>query len=140
MDHLLTTTLEDWESLGQRIIHNIQLGTVLDMTRMAKVEEKEEERAIEARNKSRCLLAPDLLTDRWTLPLPSISPCCPLCGLGQRVKRVAHPHTRSSPISASPSSCSSASRLARKRFLSYSEAAFQYPQLCLLPSTIYLLF
>lgn len=39
---------------------------------MDQVEEKEEEEATEARNKSRCLLALDLLTDCWTPPLPPL--------------------------------------------------------------------
>lgn len=69
MDHLLTTILEYRESLGQQTTRNIQLGTASDMTKMARVEEKEEDRATEAKNKSRCLLALDLLTDRWTLLL-----------------------------------------------------------------------
>ena len=74
MDHLQRTILEGRETLGQRNTR-ILLETALDMTRMDRVEEKEEGRTIEARNKSRCLLALDLLTDRWTLPLsPLISP------------------------------------------------------------------
>lgn len=71
MDHLLTTILEDRENLGQQNTRSTLLGTALDSTKMAQVEEKKEE-AIEARNRSRCLLAPDLLTDRWTPPFSPI--------------------------------------------------------------------
>ena len=75
MDHLPTTILGGREILDQGITRTTLLETVPDMTRTDRVEEKEEVRATEARNKSRCLLAPDLLTDRWTLPFsPLISP------------------------------------------------------------------
>ena len=75
MDHLPTTILEDPEILGRRNTHSILLEMASDMTRMDRAEEKEEGRATEARNKLRCLLALDLLTDRWTLsPSPLISP------------------------------------------------------------------
>ena len=66
MDLLPTTTLEDRESLGRRNTLTL-LGTA--STRMDLTGEKEEEEATEAKNKSRCLLALDLLSDRWTLPL-----------------------------------------------------------------------
>ena len=72
-DLLPTTTLEDRESLGQRNTLTL-LGTASYMTRMDLTGEKEEEEATVARNKSRCLLALDVLSDRWTLPLsPLIS-------------------------------------------------------------------
>ena len=74
MDHLPTTILEDRETLTRRSTRTTPLGTVLGMTKMDQVEEKEKERATEARNKSRCLPALDLLTDRWTLPLSPLLP------------------------------------------------------------------
>jgi hypothetical protein len=66
MDHLPTIILEAQETLDQQDTRNILRGTVLDMTRTTRVEK--EERVIEAGNKSRCLFALDLLTDRRTPP------------------------------------------------------------------------
>jgi hypothetical protein len=71
-DHLPTTILEDRESLGQRNTLSILPGMASEVTIMDQVEEKEEEEATEAINKSRCLLALDLLTDCRTLPLPPL--------------------------------------------------------------------
>ena len=130
MDHLLTTILEDRESLGQQNTHIILLGTASDTTRMVRAR-MGEEGATEARNKSRCLLALDLLTDvglRHCLHSPSIPLRYQLCGLGQRVKRVVHLHTRSSHIPASRSlSFPTPRRLAGGRFKPYSGAVFDLP-------------
>ena len=136
-DHLPTAILEHQEILGQRNTLSTLLETALDTTRMDLVE-KEEEWTTEARNKSRCLLVPDLLTDRWTLPLSPLisfsSLLSTVCGL---VERVARPYTRMAHIPASRSSCPSASRLARGHFPPYSGLSFDLPSFaCSYPLSI----
>ena len=125
MDHLPTTILEDQEILAPGSTRTIPLGTASDMTRMDRVVEKEEEPATEARNKSRCLLALDLLTDRWTLPL---SPLIPPSSLLSTVSSWPTSETRGAPPRAQLTTCLaffvSLSFASDQRALSTSGAVF----------------
>ena len=119
-DRLRTTISEDWESLGRRNILSILLGTASDMTRMDLVEKGEG--ATEAKNKSRCLLAPGLLSDLLTLPLSPLISHPSLFVWSRPTSETRGTHTRTSRIPALRSPCSSASHLTRGHFPSYSGA------------------